>query len=140
MGQHMEQVEVRLKIGFFPFLDADLAIFWFLTLPTFPLSCSEEVLTRLSQKKIIKAEHDRKNSQNYGHPPDHGIHLVFSGGSRGVTSGVAGGLRGLWVASVGLRVASVGLRVASGGSRVASVGSRVATARLQVATGRLQVT
>ena len=63
MGQHMGQVKVPLKMGFFPFLVADLAIFWFLTLPTCLLSCSKEVLTRLSQKKIIKAEHDRENPQ-----------------------------------------------------------------------------
>jgi heme/copper-type cytochrome/quinol oxidase subunit 3 len=55
MGQHMEQVKVPLKMGFFPFLVTDLAIFRFLMLPTCLLSCSKEVLTRLSQKKIIKA-------------------------------------------------------------------------------------
>jgi hypothetical protein len=72
----MGQVKVPLKMGFFPFLVANLAIFWFFTLPTCLLSCSKEVLTRLSQKKIIKAEHDCENPQHYGCPPDHGIHPI----------------------------------------------------------------
>jgi len=76
MGQHMGQVKVPLKMGFFPFLVADMAIFWFLTLPLCLLSCSKEVLTRFSPKKIIKAEHDRENPPNYGRHPDHGIHQI----------------------------------------------------------------
>jgi hypothetical protein len=64
MGRHMGQVKVPLEMGFFPFFLADLAIFWFLTLPSCLLSWSKKVLSIDSQKKIVEAEHDRKNYPN----------------------------------------------------------------------------
>ena len=75
MGHTTGQVKVPLKMGFFSFFLADLAIFLFLTLPSCLLSCSKQVLSIDSQKKIIKTEHDRENHPNYARHPDLGIHL-----------------------------------------------------------------
>jgi hypothetical protein len=75
LGQHMGQVKVPLKMRFFRFLVTDFAMFLLLTLPLCLLSCSKEVLSIFSLKKIIKAGHNRENHPNYGRPPDHGIHL-----------------------------------------------------------------
>jgi hypothetical protein len=57
------QVKVPLKMGFFPFLVAESAIFWFLMLPLCLPSSSKE---------------NRKNPPNYGRPPDHGIHRIHN--------------------------------------------------------------
>ena len=75
MGHTTGQVKVPLKMGFFSFFLADLAIFLFLTLPSCLLSCFKQVLSIDSQKKIIKTEHDRENHPNYARHPDLGIHL-----------------------------------------------------------------
>jgi hypothetical protein len=61
-------------MGFIPFLVTDSAIFWFLMLPLCLFSCSKKVLSIFFQKKIIKAEHDRKSHLKYGRPPNDGIH------------------------------------------------------------------
>ena len=74
MGHTTGQVKVPLKMGFFSFFLADSAIFWFLTLPSCLLSCSEELLPIVSQKKIIKAQQDHEIHPNFNRPPDHGIH------------------------------------------------------------------